>query len=892
MLLRTASVPLASFVVSFAVLAAQTGPAIFPTRVYESGGERPSALALADLDRDGRLDVVVANRATNSVAVLRGDAWGGLGTPLAYPVAGQAPAALAIGDLDGDGFLDVLTANEEDATVSLLRGDARGTLEPAVTFATCGSKLAGIALGDVNGDGRIDVVVVCSVTANLCVLAGNARGGLDPPVSYETGGSYPTALALADVDLDGRVDVVVVNAGSGTIGVLRQTRDGRLAPAEVHASGGDRPVSVAVGELTGDGRPDIAVANSYSASIGVLAGNAQGSFDPPALVGLNLPTFVAIDDVDGDGRADLVVTCAQISEVDVLRGTGTGGFSAPERASTGGSHPVAVATGDVTGDGRKDLVCANEGSSRIGVVSGRSRGFDAAIPIAANLQWPGSVVIADATQDGIPDVLVGEGLEGPMQVALLVGAGDGTFRPPVEILNAIPVMQPQAMRFADVTGDGHPDIVTVDPVYGVVAVIPADGRGGFEPPRTYPDTAEVAPYCVAVGDVTGDGRADVVVGGLHGSVGVLPGNPQGTLDPMRTYASGSSSVGDVALADVDGDGHLDVIAALRDTGTIALLRGNARGTLDAPIAFDAGGTGSHFLRIGDVTGDGIPDLVVANEGREPISVLAGSRSGRFARPVTYAIGAGDPASFAIGDVDGDGRLDLVVAARESGDGDRLCVLRGNAEGTFDPPEAYAGCGVYAYTDSVALGDLDGDGRLDAVVANGESRVTLCRNRLPTLAGQATCFGDGSQGPCPCSNDGASGRGCDNSQATGGALLASSGESRVTRDRVVLTVTGVVDATLCLFVQGTAEVPIASFGEGLLCTGGVSTRLFVKVSTNGVASAPGPNDPSITTRSASLGEPLLPGDVRVYQVVYRDPSVAFCARPSFDVSRGWLLAWQE
>ena len=157
---------------------------------------------------------------------------------------------------------------------------------------------------------------------------------------------------------------------------------------------------------------------------------------------------------------------------------------------------------------------------------------------------------------------------------------------------------------------------------------------------------------------------------------------------------------------------------------------------------------------------------------------------------------------------------------------------------------------------------------------------------------AFCFGDGSVAPCPCANAGLAGRGCDNSAATGGARLDASGGTQP--DTLVLSVAHAVPSSLALFLQGsqalTSTVP---FGDGLRCASGNLLRLFAKDAASGGASAPGPGDPSISARSAALGDPIPAGAMRFYQVFYRDPALGFCPPPagsSFNVSNGVRAVW--
>lgn len=160
-----------------------------------------------------------------------------------------------------------------------------------------------------------------------------------------------------------------------------------------------------------------------------------------------------------------------------------------------------------------------------------------------------------------------------------------------------------------------------------------------------------------------------------------------------------------------------------------------------------------------------------------------------------------------------------------------------------------------------------------------------------LPGVPVCFGDGSAGNCPCSNNGQAGHGCQNSAGTGGAVLFATGTANP--DTVVLHSSGERATALSIFLQGNAVILPVTYGDGLRCTGGTLRRLYTKTASGGEAFAPGPGDPSISDRSAGLGVPIPPVGRRYYQVWYRDGNPGFCGPPtgdSFNVTNAVRIDW--
>ena len=278
---------------------------------------------------------------------------------------------------------------------------------------------------------------------------------------------------------------------------------------------------------------------------------------------------------------------------------------------------------------------------------------------------------------------------------------------------------PDFVAIGDLNGDGHPDVVLAGSGSGQVSVLLGNGDGTFQPPRTYSSGYAVS---VAIGDLNGDGKPDLVVANGEGnSVTVLLGNGDGTFQPAVSYGSGGVYAVSVAIGDLNGDGHPDLVVANNCSnrwgcgyGPVSVLLGNGDGTFQAAVNYTVGSPQS--VAVEDVNGDGHLDLVVA-EQTPFVDVLLGNGDGTFQPPVVYSSGGagGGGSSVAIGDVNGDGHPDLVVAGSSG-----VSVLLGNGDGTFQAPVTYGSGGDGA--GSLAIADVNGDGHPDLVVANSLSAV--------------------------------------------------------------------------------------------------------------------------------------------------------------------------
>ncbi len=358
-------------------------PLFSPAVAYKSAGRIALSVAVADLNGDGKPDLVVPSM-QGDLGILLGKGDGTFNQVVALNAYGTSGVAVA--DLNGDGYPDIVATNMGNVvgTVEVLLGKGDGSFQPTTVYSSGGAYPISVAINDINGDGKPDLVVAneagVSFGGLLGVLLGNGDGTFQPPVIYDSGGGDAWSVSIADVNADRKPDLIVANvcsktscAGHGLVTVLLNNGDGEFLAPVAYDSGGFQAFSVAVADVNGDGKPDIAVANVLSENIGVLLGNGDGTFQPavtyaPGGILGNGPQSVALADVNGDGKTDLLVAnCASSARycafaqgsVGVLLGNGDGTFQPAITYSSAGPAAWAVAAADLNGDGKRDLVVAN-----------------------------------------------------------------------------------------------------------------------------------------------------------------------------------------------------------------------------------------------------------------------------------------------------------------------------------------------------------------------------------------------------------------------------------------------------------------------------------------------------------------------------------------------------
>jgi hypothetical protein len=343
-------------------------------------------------------------------------------------------------------------------------------------------------------------------------------------------------------------------------------------PAEYYAAGIE-PRAVVNGDLNGDGILDLIAVNYLEDTIAVLLGVGNGTFLPPVFYGAGSgPKRAAVADLDGDQILDLAVTQGQMTgRVSVLLGVGDGSF-APRTSYLVGSGPTSVAIADLDGDLLPDLAVTNQGSH---------------------------------------------------DVAVLLGTGDGTFGPASFYAAG---SMPQDVAIGDVNGDDVPDLVTAAMNVDCVGVLLGNGDGTFGPPTLY--AVGDQPWSVTLGDFNGDEALDIVAAnpGYAGidNIAVLLNLGNGSFDTADLYWVGDGP-DELAVADLNLDGILDIVTANAFSNNVAVLLGDGNGHFGQPVHYYAG-DGAHSVAVGDYDGDQVPDLAVADRDADCVAVLLGTTS--------------------------------------------------------------------------------------------------------------------------------------------------------------------------------------------------------------------------------------------------------------------------
>jgi FG-GAP-like repeat len=573
-------------------------------------------------------------------------------------------------------------------------------------------------------------------------------------------GQLPTAVAAADFNGDGKVDWAISNGQDNTIWLYFGNGDGTSTLPTILPISGLSPTWLIQTDLNGDGKPDLVVAEADTSTVGVFLGNGDGTFQPEVQYSVPAtPLFLVADDFTGDGNVDIAVGLigtTSTGSVAVLPGNGHGHLGAARyTADPNPSTGYWLTAANLRGNGLVDLIVVDpddfgpHGGAQVYLNNGNGT-FTPGQFIRGNEQIPDvlpdlmlSAAVADLNGDGCSDLVLTDtyGL-----VYVFTGDCDGTFTLPAGAQYALGDIG-VTVQLVDVNGDGNPDIVTSGaffpgsggPGFGNVAgnnvsILLGDGTGHFGLGRTY--RCDLSMYSLAIGDINRDGFPDLIAANEgSNTASVLLNDSKGGFGAPEGEAFGDSFGGlnspgtPFVFADVDGNGTIDMVLLNNgpypgNPNQITTFLNDGTGNFSAPVMTPAWPFSTTVLpgsiTLADFRNTGHPDLlVVGNQDSSPVIYFAPNIGGGQFGSYTMTTPSGGTGPVAVGDFNGDGKLDFVTAstALTTNDAQELNVFLGNGDGTFQAGQTitFETGNVDATPKLVFTGDFNGDGNLDVLV---------------------------------------------------------------------------------------------------------------------------------------------------------------------------------
>lgn len=566
-----------------------------PLPPYTPGGAFGLPVA-ADLRGNGDTDLILAitggGCGSGGFEVLLGNGNGTFAsTPATYSTGGFT-YDITVADMNGDGKPDIVVANQEGGSYSVLLNLGGGKFAAPMNYMTPQGVAGGYQsfygpagnyfVGDLTGNGRLDLSI--SSQAGVDVLINEGGGKLKAPGVVEVDGwmeadGTPLPAFAVDLNRDGIPDLESNTSPPGNYSCRSyELATIRLSEGGVPFAGNGSFVSegwsssiAGGGDFNGDGIPDLLMSD-YTGSEQVLSvqfNNGKGAFAPlTAPVEIENGTF-AVGDFNRDGLADAAEAAG--GQIKIMIGNGKGGFTSGATYSTGEVVPYMAAR-DVNGDGKIDLIVVDTRNDSVDVLLGNGDGTFQAAKSYSTLHNPTLLDFADFNRDGHVDIVVGSGYlgeQGPgSEVSLLLNNGNGTFKPAVSYPAGGPV---SAIAAIDLTGNGNDGVLIADSPDNKVFLLNGNGKGAFAAPVDYYPGGS-SPTTLTVADFNQDGAQDVLVGEITTEGYMVLYNTGGTSVTL-TSSNKAPKAGQEVTFTVSVSAS--VVGSGTPTGTVTFKNGSA-----------------------------------------------------------------------------------------------------------------------------------------------------------------------------------------------------------------------------------------------------------------------------------------------------------------------------